>query len=72
MQRCPKSVPAPKYKITCNPLKGLFKFQRSSDQYVTPSLLNYTEQFVSNTLNILSQLNEIKPKSLKLFTLFIF
>ncbi len=49
---------------------GLFSFQRLPDQYMTPSLTQSSTSLYQ-TLIVLTLLNEIKPKSLKLSSLFI-
>jgi hypothetical protein len=70
---CAESVPAHKYKITCNPLEGGSSHFRGRLIITWLRLHSINNKLiVSNTLIVLSLLNEIKPKSLKLSTLFIF
>jgi hypothetical protein len=68
---CAESVPARKYKITRNPVKGALLisevFWPISDPIFTQIITNYS---VSNILNVLNLLDEIKLKSLKSFIYF--
>ncbi len=66
---CTESVPAHMYKITHNPVKGALLISEVVWPHLYSTIINY---FVSNTLKVLTLLNEIKPNSLTLSSSFIF